>query len=331
MTTTIAVTEPEFAKGRTVFEQPCGQGVACVCVPYEEAALADAIARHDAQHVILGVEKYAAALYEALPRGGVLARYGVGYDGLDLAAATRYGLLCTNTPGVLDESTAEHAVALMLAAARHVPRLDRNTRGGTWVQCLGGELAGKRLAVIGCGAIGRRVARIASLGLEMQVVACKTSRTEEELLKERFGVGEVTTDFSQAVAGADYVSLHIPSIPETRHFLGADRLAEIPAGAWLVNTARGAVVDEVAMFDAIQSGRLGGAALDVFEIEPYSPIASGKDLRTLDNVIFTPHVASNTVEACRRMAERSMENIMLATAGRFEEMDLLNPEVLDHA
>jgi phosphoglycerate dehydrogenase-like enzyme len=117
-------------------------------------------------------------------------------------------------------------------------------------------------------------------------------------------------------------------LPETRHFLSVERLALLPAGCWVVNTARGALVDEAALFDALTGGRIAGAALDVFEREPYEPVAPGKDLRTLANVIMTPHISSSTREACDRMASRALKNILLAEAGKYAEMDLLNREVL---
>jgi phosphoglycerate dehydrogenase-like enzyme len=124
------------------------------------------------------------------------------------------------------------------------------------------------------------------------------------------------------------VSLHLPSSPETRHFLNRSRLAELPAGCLLINTARGVLVDEVALFDALQAERIAGAALDVFETEPYQPQAPGKDLRQLPNVVITPHIGSSTGEASARMAQRALRNIQLAAVGKYAEMDLLNPAVL---
>jgi phosphoglycerate dehydrogenase-like enzyme len=175
------------------------------------------------------------------------------------------------------------------------------------------------------------VAAIAARGLGMRVIGCKRTADGVEELAGEFGFAEVTTDFNAAVRAADFVSLHIPSVPETRRFLGAERLARLSPHAWVVNTARGAVVDEEALYDALASGRLAGAALDVFVREPYEPAAPGKDFRTLPNVILTPHVGSSTVEACERMARRALRNIALAEAERPAEMDLLNREVLARA
>jgi phosphoglycerate dehydrogenase-like enzyme len=327
---TIAVTQPEYEKGKTVFEQAAEEGLICLATPREEAKLAAAIREQGARHAILGVEQYVERLYDALPRGGVLARFGVGYDSLDLPRATERGLLCVNTPGALDDSVAEHTLALMLSAARHVPVLNERTRQGTWVASMGAELRGKQLAVIGCGPIGCRVARCAAFGFGMEVIGSEVRDVDAESMKREFGFAAITKDFAEAVRHADVVSLHIPGTPAMRHFVDGVRLAEMPSKAWLINTGRGVVVDEAALFDALESSAIRGAALDVFEAEPYVPVDPGKDLRTLPNVIMTPHVASSTVEACGRMAARTLQNIRLAERKEYREMDLLNPEVLHH-
>lgn len=321
---TVAVTEPEFSKAADIFGRAESAGFRCVPAPAAEAALAEAIRTAGARHAIVGVETYAGPLYAALSPGAVIARFGVGHDGIDKAQAAARGLLCTNTPGTLDDSVAEHAIGLLLAAARHTVVVAGALAAGRWQGRTGRELKGKTLAVVGCGPIGCRVAAIAARGFGMRVVGCKRTPGGVEPLCRAHGFTAVTTDFSAAAREADYVSLHIPSGPATRHYLGTGRLAELAPRAWLVNTARGAVVDEGALYDALHAGRLAGAALDVFAREPYEPAAPGKDLRTLPNVILTPHVGSSTQEACLRMAERALRNLALAGAGRHAEMDLLN-------
>ena len=141
----------------------------------------------------------------------------------------------------------------------------------------------------------------------------------------------VVNDFAMAVRTADFVSLHLSASSDNVHFVNRDRLAHLGNRAWLINTARGSVVDEAALFGALIERRLAGAALDVFAREPYAPVEGSGDLRSLANVILTPHVGSNTVEANRRMAERALQNIELAEARAFARMDLLNPEVLRRA
>jgi len=306
----VAVTEVEYHKAEARFAAAAQDtGCECVCAPAEEGLLAAAIRDGGFRHVIVGVEKYRGALYQALGAGGVVARFGVGHDGVDKVQATAHALLCTNTPGALDHSVAEHTINLLFAAARQTVDQASRLRAREWAPRMGAELRGKRLAIIGCGMIGRQVGQIAARGLGMTVVGCEVAELDTARMQNEFGFAAVVKDFGEAAEGADFVSLHIPSLPQTRHFLNDQRLRMLPRGCWLVNTARGAVVDEAALFDALAGGRLAGAALDVFEREPYVPVVAGKDLRTLANVIMTPHISSSTREACDRMASRALRNI----------------------
>lgn len=306
---TVIVTDTEFAKAERVFTS--ATNIRCVASPAGEDQLAAAIRETDARFVIVGILKYRDALYSALPRGGVIARFGVGHDGIDKALATRAGVLCTNTPGVLDQSVAELTMLLILSAARKLTVLSAEMNARVWAARHGTELSGKTLAVIGCGSIGGTVARIAGTGFGMKVRCA--------------GRGD---DFAEIVQDAHFVSLHMSGTADNRRFLNRERLATLSTHAWLINTARGSVVDEAALYDALAERRLAGAALDVFEREPYEPEDPARDLRTLPNVILTPHVGSHTPEASRRIAERALHNIGLAAAGDFAAMDLVNPEVL---
>jgi phosphoglycerate dehydrogenase-like enzyme len=323
----VLVTQTAYAKGLAVFE--AAEGLRCVRAPSAERELAAAVRAQGARHVILGVTRYEGPLYEALPPGGVLARFGVGHDGIDKEKATAARLLATNTPGVLDRSVAEHTLLLMLAVARHLEAAAADVRQGRWGTPAGQELAGKGLAVIGCGPIGRAVARCAAFGFGMYVSGCDPVVAFDAAMRDQWGFANIVTDFGAAVRGADFVSLHIPVLPSTIRFLGAERLALLGPRTWVINTARGAVVDEDALYDALAAGRIAGAALDVFEHEPYRPGDPARDLRQLPNALLTPHIGSNTAEANRRMAERALHNIALAEAGKWSEMDLLNPQVLD--
>ncbi len=255
----------------------------------------------------------------------MLARFGVGHDGIDKAQATGAGILCTNTPGALDESVAEHAISLLLAAARHTTQVAAAMVRGEWMPRTGCELRGRTLVVVGCGPIGAAVGRIAGAGFGMHVVG--VIRNNQPRQPELFP--EITSDVADAFSRADFVTLHIPATAENKHFINRERLALLPSHAWLINTARGAVVDEAALFDALAGARLGGAALDVFETEPYVPVHPAKDLRTLPNAVLSPHIGSNTEDANRRMAAQAIRNIELAGQGAFERMNLLNPQVLD--
>lgn len=320
--TPIVITELEYRKGREVFD---ASSFLCVAAPEQEDSLAAVIRSHAARHAIVGVARYTGELYRALPPGGVLARFGLGHDGIDKDQATARGILCTNTPDVLIESVAEHTLALALAVSRRIAESAAAMRAGQWQPSIGTELAGKTLAVVGCGGIGRRVAQIAAFGFGMTVVGCASTARPLSGLPAGHGFTRMARNFTEAVSGADYVSLHIPALPATRHFLDKTKLACMPPGAILINTARGSVIDEAALYDALAAGQLAAAALDVFAAEPYAPAEPARDLRRLPNVLMTPHISSSTHEANRRMAARALRNIRLAEEGRQDQMDLLNP------
>ena len=319
----VVVTQSEFRKAEDVFTS--NRRFECVEVPSDEPGLVRAIASSGAAHAIVGHLRYESALYGALPRGSVLARFGVGHDGIDKQKATAAGLLCTNTPGTLDDSVAELAMLLIAAAARHLPALGSAMASGHWAPVVGTELRHKTLTIVGCGRIGGALARIAAHGYGMRVVGCCRPGAR---VNPGDGYERVTADFGEAVADAAFVSLHIGATPENRRFVDGARIASMKPGAWLINTARGAVVDEAALYDALVAGRIAGAALDVFEREPYVPVDEAHDFRRLANVILLPHVGSNTPEANRRMAQAALDNIALAEDGHFASMALLNPEVL---
>jgi phosphoglycerate dehydrogenase-like enzyme len=319
----ILVSETEFRRARSTFAAP-GDDLECLPIPGAEDSLCDAILQHGTRIVVVGSSPYRGRLYATLPRGGVIARFGVGYDNVDLRQATEAGILCSNTPDVLQQSVAELTMTMIGAAARHVIAVADGVRSGRWEPKEGVELEGKTLALIGSGAIAASVARIASAGYGMRVVGY--ARSARPAAGPHFAA--ITTDFAGAVRDADFVSLHIPGSRENVRFIDAARLSLLPPRAWLVNTARGAVVDEIALYDALAAGGLAGAALDVFAREPYVPASPDHDLRALDNVIAVPHIGSNTVEANRRMARRALRNVRLAIEGELSSMDLINRDVL---
>jgi glyoxylate reductase len=324
MSQIVLVTEPEYRRAPWVYEQSPLQ---CVIAPSQEDALAQAIKDSGARHVVVGGSPYRGPLYASLARGAVVARFGVGHEGIDKPQATKYGLLCTNTPYVLDRSVAELTFLLVAAAARHLPTIAGAFQQGRWEMKQGSELSGKTLSIVGAGRIGRAVARIATRGYDMRVVAYRRPQSSSaHEASDDFAA--VTTDLATALGEADYVVLLIPGVPENKHFMNRERLALMRPHAWLINTARGIVVDEVALYEALAGNRLAGAAMDVFDREPYQPADPAHDFRTLPNVILTPHVGSHTPEANGGMASRALQNILHAEAGEFSRMDLLNPEVL---
>ena len=309
MRSTVLVTGPEYRKGEACFT--AARGLDCVRAPDAEAELASAIRGSEVRYVIVGNRKYSGPLYDALPAGGVIARMGVGHDGIDKGRATAAQLLCTNTPGVLDQSVAEHAMLLIAAAARQLLPALASMASGAWTAAPGRDLYGKRLAIVGCGAIGRALARIAALGYGMQVAGCTRPNAPAPSALEHFHF--VTNEFAEAVRGADFVSLHMPAKPENARFINRERLEQMEKAAWLVNTARGPIVDPIALRDALQAGRIAGAALDVTDPEPLPP---DDPLLSAPNLIVLPHIGSATWGTRRRMAELACDNLLAGLDGR---------------
>jgi phosphoglycerate dehydrogenase-like enzyme len=280
------------------------------------------------------VAPYRCRLYEALRHSGnsraLIARFGVGHDGIDKAQCRECGILVTNTPGVLQEAVAELTLALLACLARQVCLMDADMKAGRFRPRTSGQLTGRHLAVIGFGRIGRCVARSAHGGFGMRVTAAgsrsATALAEAEGLPlanllDRCGVDAYTTDVDRLLATADVVSLHLPPQPDSQPFLDRRRIGLMKPDALLVNTARGSLVDEEVLYDALRDGWLAGAALDVFAREPYVPAVPGKDLRTLPTVVCTPHVGSDTHETNLRMAERCTRNIRAFLRNRLAELD----------
>ena len=229
----------------------------------------------------------------------VVANFGVGYDNIDVEAVRQRGVRATNTPDVLTNATAELAIALMLAAARRIAEADALVRNGAWLEedeLLGRELAGATVGLVGFGRIARRVAELLRC---FEVRLLFSSRSEG-------------SELGDLLASSDFVSLHVPLTTETRHLIDATRLAQMKRGAILVNTSRGAVVDTDALVDALRSGHLGAAGLDVYEDEPHVP----RELRELPNTVLLPHLGSATGATRGAMARLCAENVLAVIEGR---------------
>jgi phosphoglycerate dehydrogenase-like enzyme len=262
--------------------------------PLDEAEMVELV--QGCAGLIVGVDPVTGRVLEAGPLRMVV-KYGSGMDNIDVAAAERLGVRVVSTPGANARSVAELAVALLLALARNVATHDRGVRQGSWKRTTGIELAGKRLGIVGYGAIGREVAEIARRGLGMEVVV-------HDPFVEEAAVPLLPLD--EVLATSDAVSLHLPLTNETRGLIGSSELAAMKSGAFLVNTARGGLVDEVALADALRSGHLAGAALDGFEEEPLG----ASPLRELDNVVLSPHAGAATREAVLRTATRAVDQLL---------------------
>lgn len=279
--------------------------------PLTPAMLCQAVAEKDALISFL-TDRIDSELFAAGPRLKVVANYAVGYNNIDLSSASAAGVWVTNTPGVLTESTADMAWALLMAAARHIVPGDDLVRSGKWTgweatQLLGIELSGSTLGLIGLGRIGKAVARRAA-GFGMEVIAWNRSEIDADE-QSRLGVKMVSID--ELCRRSDFVSLHCALASETKHLIDRRRLAMMKSTAIVVNTARGPCIDEAALADAIEAGTIGGAGLDVFEREP----AVESKLLGLGRVVLAPHLGSATSKTRIAMADLVIENVLAACAG----------------
>jgi glyoxylate reductase len=262
---------------------------------------------------------------EAGPYLKVVANVAVGYDNIDLAAATARGVMVTNTPGVLTETTADLTFALILSVARRIVEADRFVRAGKfsgWELLqphLGTDVYGKTLGIVGFGRIGQAVARRAHGGFNMKVLYYDEVRNEEA---ERELAAEFVP-FEELLKRSDFISIHVPLTEKTHHMLDAAAFRRMKKGAYLINTARGPVVDEEALVKALKAGKLAGAGLDVYEKEP----RVHPELLKLNNVVLLPHIGSATTETRLKMALMAVENLLAALRGQVPP-NLVNQEVL---
>jgi len=265
-----------------------------------------------------------AAVLEKAPKLRVIGRAGVGVDNVDLDAATNAGVLVMNTPGGNAISVAEHTLALMLAMARHIPQANVSTRAGKWEKkkFLGNELRGKTLGVVGLGSIGREVVKRAR-AFEMTILAHDPYVTA----KIAADLGAELADLPSLYAASDYITLHVALTPETTGMLGSEAFAQMKAGVRIVNCARGELVDERALAEAIRSGKVADAALDVFATEP---VPAGYGLFASEAVLATPHIGGSTEEAQEivglRIAEQVVEYLRHGVAINAVNMPALSPE-----
>jgi D-3-phosphoglycerate dehydrogenase len=282
-----------------------------------EAELLTALAKVEA--VVAGSEAYTPRVFAANPQLRVVARVGVGYDSVDVAAATAAGVAVTIAPNTNQGSVAEHTFALMLGFTRHIPARHAALAAGGWNRLMSLPLRGRTLGLAGLGRIGKAVATRAA-AFEMSILAydpfpdaafCATN-------------GVTLVPFERLLAESDFLSLHLPLSPQTKHLINRDTLAKMKPGAVLVNTSRGGLVREADLVPALREGRLAGAALDVFEEEP---MPADHSLRTLPNVVLTPHAAGVDVQSLHDMARSAAEAVASLRRGEWPTEKVVNPEV----
>ena len=297
----ILIADPIHEKARSLLASRPGFEVA-VATGLNETELVERIGDYDGIIVRSKTRVTAAVVSAGHQRLKVIGRAGIGVDNIDVAAATEWGIVVLNTPDANATTTAELALAHLLSLSRHLPQADRSVRAGEWqpAKFVGTELSGKSVGVIGFGTIGRIFAR-RCLALKMQVLAYDPFVTPEII--EEAGAEPVTLD--ALLARADYVSLHCPLTDQTRNLIDTVRLAQMKPGACLINCARGALVDEAALCDALQSDHLAGAALDVYAHEP----PKDSPLLALDTVVLTPHLGASTKEAQQAVSVKIAEDM----------------------
>jgi glyoxylate reductase len=273
--------------------------------------------------VCLLTEKVDEELLRAAPKLRIAANVAVGFDNIDVPACTKRGVVATNTPGVLDETTADFAWTLLMAVARRIGEGEHLARSGNWKgwdldQLVGTDVWGKTLGLVGFGRIGRAVARRAA-GFQMKVIYTDAIRAPLDVEKE---LKAEYRDFNGVLTEADFVSVHVPLLADTRGLFDGAKFSRMKPTAFLINTSRGPVVDEAALVHALDSGKIAGAALDVYENEPFIHAGLKRP-----NVVLAPHIASASLETRTKMASIAAENVVALFKGR-RPPNMLNPEVL---
>jgi glyoxylate reductase len=321
----ILATRPLFEEARRILQEKCQ-------VEYwpepERIPKEVLLARvQDKQGLVcLLTERIDEAFLRAAPQLRIVANVAVGFDNIDVPACTRRGVAATNTPGVLDETTADFAWTLMMAVARRLGEGEALARSGKWKgwdldQLVGADVWGKTLGLVGFGRIGRAMARRAS-GFKMKVLYTDVARVSEDLEKE---LNAEYRDMDGLLAQSDFVSVHVPLLPETKGLFTTVKFARMKPTAFLINTARGSVVDEAALVQALETKKIAGAALDVYEKEPVIHPGLNRP-----NVVLAPHLASASLETRTKMACIAATNVRDFFDGK-RPANILNPEVLKTA
>ena len=318
----VLATRPLFESARQILDSSCDVDYWSAPERISREELLRRVADKDAL-VCLLTERVDDALLAAAPSLRIAANVAVGFDNIDVPACTRRSVAATNTPGVLDETTADFAWTLLMAVARRIGEGEQLARSGQWAgwdldQLCGADIHGKTLGLLGFGRIGRAVARRAA-GFRMKVIYHDALRAPEAVERE---LHAEFREFRSVLAQSDFLSVHVPLLPETRGLLGAAQFSLMKPSAFVINTSRGPVIDEAALVHALESRQLAGAALDVYEKEPQ--IHPGL-LRP--NTVLAPHLASASLETRTKMACMAAENVVAHLSGK-RPPNLLNPEVL---
>jgi len=332
----ILVTAQAFAVSGSAFRDKLGK-LGCTIVdsetwgPLKLDRLIDQARGCDA--IVAAIDPYCEAAFDALPRLKLIARCGIGIDSVDLASATEHGIIVTNVPDAMTDAVADYCMGLLLSVARHIHIGYVCMQAGGWAEYPGVELRGKTLGLVGFGRIGQAVAsRALGFGLKLAVhdpwmqTAIESGKLDGKLDGDlvRLASGVSWMDLNELLEGSDFVSIHAPNTPKTRHMIDRQGFGKMRRTAYLINTARGALVDPAALIEAVRTGQIAGAAMDVYEQEP---LPVDHPLRSAPNLLLTPHNAFNSHEAAVRMSQGCYEPILDILEGR-NPTSVCNPDVL---
>jgi len=281
-----------------------------------EEELIQSVGQYDA--MIVGLDKITKSIIEASKKMKVMTKHGVGVDNIDVEAASKANIVVTNAPSTNSDAVADLTVGLFVSLARNIPFADRSVKEGGWPRIVGTQINGKVLGIIGLGQIGKRVAKRMS-GFDMRILAHDI--VKDEAFAKKWGV--TYTSLDELLTESDFISIHVTLDASTRRMIGERELGLMKKTAFLVNIARGDIVDEEALYRALKDGKIRAAALDAFSHEP----PTGSPLLNLDNVISTPHMGAYTYEALREMGMVCVRDIVATLQGRHPRF-VLNPEVL---
>ncbi|MHC2995025.1 MAG: phosphoglycerate dehydrogenase [Candidatus Atribacteria bacterium] len=275
--------------------------------PYKKEELLKLI--RDVDGIIIGIDELSAEIIEEANELKVISKYGIGLDNIDINMATNKKIVVTNTPTANVDAVADLTFGLILSLARRIPEANKKTKSGKWEKIIGKSVWKKTIGIIGLGKIGKQVVKRAQ-GFEMNILVFRRNIFKDKKFAQKYGIKYVNLE--KLLQKSDYITIHVPLNDATRNMISYEELGKIKKDAFLINTSRGGIVDEEALYDALRNNKLRGAALDVYENEPLQETP----LKELDNVIMTPHIGAYTEEAIDNMGIQSAQNLIDVLEGR---------------
>ena len=313
------IQECVYERGRRIFEASSIQWY--ISPARDEETLLSLQVKNQAKAIVIDSRPFTESFFERLADQSLIARFGTGYNNIPMETCLPKKILVANTPGALRSSAAEYVIGLLISLMRHIHLSHAEVLEGKWIREEGVELRGKTLGIIGFGAVGRQVAQMTKQAFGMRILAYGRQALKDNGIS-LFIDGYSYKDLRTFLAEVDVVSLHVPLTETTKGMMNKEAFEAMKNGSYLINTCRGGVVDEQALFQALSSQKLSGAALDVFVHEPYVPLKD-MDLRSLPQVLMTPHLASHTDRANDQMATHTVQNITAFYEGNVQDICLV--------